>query len=87
MYFHVRIKTRFPNFRLKNGKKVSEWDFIAEGGVCTIDGREDCKHARAHAGRMAVETVWPDRMVASLYLDPRDPVEVWPAYRKAPSAA
>jgi len=76
MIYHVRIKTHLDNFRRKNGSLTNEWDFLSEGGRCTIDGREDCKHARAHAGRKVMDEVFGGRSIAEAYVRS---YEIWPA--------
>ena len=80
-YYHVRLKTRFANFKMADGTMSREHDFITDVDDCGSEFQN-----RVNACTKAIMTIWPDPGVASLYLEPRNGIEIWPANRLRASA-
>lgn len=84
-YWHVRLTTKYDNFKWTDGSKTNEHTFITEGAVkCLRCGIDNCGHCARGAVRKTLLEAFGDFVVAEAYLA-KDP-EVWIANRLKASA-
>jgi hypothetical protein len=85
MYWHVRVKTQFDNFKRPDGSKTSECTFITEGArLCLRCMNDHCWHCARGAVRKTLLEAFGDIAVALAMI--REDPEVWPANRLRVSA-
>lgn len=84
-YWHVKLTTKYDNWKRLDGSRTSEWVFITEGArKCLRCDSDKCAHCAKGAVRKTLLEAFGDLVVAQAILA-KDP-EVWIAHRLRASA-